>query len=426
MPRLFHAWLLLCSKAVPLGLRNDWLREWRAEVSYSLGSSSRLVDRLKLARAVAGASIHALWLLRHDWRPEPMGHDLKQALRALIKQPLFSAIVIITVGLGVGATTAVFSVVNGVLLQELPYGEPGELVMIWEHNIPRGQRDNVVNPRNFMQWREESQTLAAVSAAFVTGETVQRDGSSPSRRGVVYTTPGFLDVLKVNPAIGRLYDSTGTRESVAVLRYGYWRNDLGGDEAIIGQTMVVDGDPVEIIGVFPENFDFDFKFEFNSTGERDIWIPMGISPRWSTAPGRWMQVIGRIAPGSSIMQVEAELVAMAAAQNELDPEFMAGWTINPVPLHTEIVGEVRTALLVIFGSAFMVLLVAAFNVANLQLSRGSTRAQEMAVRTALGASRSRVVRLLLTEERVVGPCWGCRWNRHRLRRHVCVPIHGAG
>jgi predicted permease len=308
-----------------------------------------------------------------------------------------------TLALAVGAITAVFSVVSGVVLAPLPYEDPDGIMMVWEENLPRDNPRNTASPANYFAW-QEARSFAEL-AAFVPYSVTMTGGGEPQRVGIVRVAPPFFSILGVRPLVGRLLrpDEDGRDDRVAVLDYGFWQRRFGGDPDVVGRSITLDGNPYEVVGVLPGSFDFDPPLAFNSIGTEDVWLPLHTEPSWR---GRYLQVLGRLAPGATRGEADAELDLIAARYEEEAPDYNAGYRVNVVPLYEQIVGDSRVLILVLFSAVGIVLLIAAANVANLLLARATRRERELAVRAAIGARGGRIATLLLVESLLLGLAGG--------------------
>jgi len=325
--------------------------------------------------------------------------DLRYAARVMRRNPAFAAAAILTFALGVGAATAIFSVVHGVLLRPLPYADPDRLVALWERNIPRNRDHNVVAVDTFEAWRDRSGAFTGM-AALVPRSVTLMGGAAPERVSGAEVSPGYFSLLGVAPLHGRDFtadDAAGAPAALVILSHGFWQRRLAADPAVVGQTLPIAGEPHTIVGVMPAGFD---PPRFGWLGSQELWFPFTVTPQ-NRAWGRFLLVVARLKADASVARARAELGTLAR-QRATEAPGQKDWTAAVVPLADQISGGVRVALLVLLGAVGLLLLIAITNVAMLTLSLMGRRRHELAIRRSLGATDARLFRQLFIQSAALG------------------------
>jgi putative ABC transport system permease protein len=327
--------------------------------------------------------------------------DFRYAIRMLQRSPGFTAVAVLTLALGIGANTAIFSVINSVLLGPLPYHDPGSLVIVWESNSQHPNPHNTVSPPNLLDWQSRNTVFS--NMAFIVDVRNNLTGNGDPEEVVVQAvSANFFSLLGVNPLLGPGFtpeNGQAGHDNVVILSYGLWKERFAGDPAIVGKTILLNGKPQTVVGVAPQNFNWFIK-DGSLTGVKpSMWLPFVFPQSFHDHKqiGRFLTVAARLKPGVTHAQAQVEMTAIAAQLEHEYPDFDGHWGVNVVPLRQQISGELRPALLILFGAVAFVLLIACANVSSLLLARAASREREMAIRTAIGASRWRIARQLLME-----------------------------
>ncbi|MFP5260646.1 MAG: ABC transporter permease [Blastocatellia bacterium] len=361
---------------------------------------------------------------------ETMWQDFRYGLRVLVKSPVFTTVAVLSLALGIGANTAIFSVVNGLLLRPLPYPDSERIVAVW-HTPPQesfpGMNRFSVSPANYLDWKEQSSAFEQMAIYQYAGFSLSAGGDPVAVTGAAVSSD-FFPVLRSNASQGRTFlpeEEQPGRDQVVVISHGLWQRAFGAIPNLIGQSLTLNSRSFTVVGIMPAGFEFP--------SEAELWVPLA----WDDAERQTRSihdylVIARLKQGVSLSQARAEMGTISGRLEQQYPEEDKGWGAVVIPLQEDLIGDVRPALLVLFSAVGFVLLIACANVANLMLARGANRRKEIAIRIALGAPRARIVRQLLSESVLLAVAGGllglllAGWGGHLLVQlsSGSLPNHG--
>ena len=365
------------------------------------GSPAPLLDwktrrlRLRLERLTPSPGPRSASGSKGDTLMQSLVQDLRCAMRTFLQRPAVTVVAVLTLALGLGANTAIFSLANALLIQPLPYGQPDRLVRLFGTNSGIETRRANLNPLDVIDFRQQAESFEGI--AYASRESVTLTGAGDALRlrlGVV--SPDYFEVLGIEPVLGRGFrpeEETPGKDMVALISYGLWQDRFGGDRQVLGRKLTVDGLPLEVIGVTPPFFADPFLYRAEPN---QAWSPYGLDLERTGRGGHFMKVVGRLKAGRSLEQADAELQTVQGRIQQKYPNKKSRG-VRVEPLQQALTGQVRPAVLLLLGAVGFVLLVGCANIANLQLARSLQRRREMAIRTALGAARGRLMRQVLVE-----------------------------
>jgi putative ABC transport system permease protein len=412
-------------------VRREWLGELHARTSGPSGSGLSRVAQLRLLARCSGAIFFIIWSWKHEWSLDMSTVDVRYGFRMLARRPVFALIAIATLALGIGATTAIFSAVHGVLMRPLPYPQPDRLVKISGVDARRGNLalGNLSVP-DVVDFTRLTTSFDALGAHNLGSFVTVTGGAEAERAPYLLVTSGYFRALGARTSLGRLFvadEDRPTPPDVVVISDGFWKRRFGGDPEIVGKSVVLGGQPSVVIGVLaPEFVHPDPALD----AQPDVFALLDPDPEVSGRGGRYVRAVARLDEQVSLRTAEAELKGIAASLEREYAETNTGRSIAMRPLANEVTGDVRTPFVVLQAATCAILLIVCLNLANVLLAAGSTRSGELTVRRALGATRARVMRQLLTESLILAAIGGglgvalAWWGTDALSKLTAIsPFH---
>ncbi len=393
-------------RLVPAVIRDEWVREWEAEIQHRWSAVNRRQpaewrDRADVVRRSTGAIADAAWLRQQFTFDRDIMRDVRYALRMLHRRPVMSALAVLVLSVGIGGTVAVVSVIDTLLLRDLPYRDADRIATVWLTNREHQEERDGVSPGAFLDWRKRSNAFETI-AAEAPESFDYLDGPVPTTLVGGRVTEGFFEALGVQPLLGRTFfreEHSEGKSSVAIISYGTWQRLFGGRSSIVGEKVRFENRAFEIVGVLPRWFHPAMQ---NMVREEEIWAPKVLQTfEYDNRRTRYWTVVARLAPGVDMGEARADLSTISSQLAREYPNTLTNMTATIVPLRDHLAGAIREPLRVVFGAVVLVLLLGCANVASLLLARAADRQREFALRAAIGASGWRMIRQTLVESVVL-------------------------